>query len=134
MAPVLPTAHTYIAVAYLRRGEFDKAQEHLERAPSRAPGKVSYRGQILALTGRRDEAVAKVEGLIDSSRQQYVAAYDIATIYAALGDVDETMLWLDRAIEDRSQLIGWLRWDPVFDGLRHDPRYAALVARLGFPD
>jgi DNA-binding winged helix-turn-helix (wHTH) protein/TolB-like protein/tetratricopeptide (TPR) repeat protein len=133
MAPDLPTAHTYLAFAYLRRGDFESAREHLDRAPSRTPGSASYPGQILALSGRRDEALAEIERLIEESHQQYVAAYDVATIYAALGDADKTMAWLDRAVDDRSQLIGWLRWDPVFDSIRHDPRYAALVARLGFP-
>ncbi|HEX5764113.1 MAG TPA: hypothetical protein VFY27_00990 [Woeseiaceae bacterium] len=59
--------------------------------------------------------------------------YDISTIYAALGDVDETFSWLERALEERSQLIGWLPWDPVFDGIRSDPRYDNLVRRLNLP-
>jgi DNA-binding winged helix-turn-helix (wHTH) protein/TolB-like protein/Flp pilus assembly protein TadD len=134
MAPDLPTAHTYLAVAHLRRGDFALAQEHLARAPSRTPGRAAYPGQILALMGHRDEALAEIRRLIDESREQYVAAYDIATVYAALGDADETMAWLDRAVDERSQLIAWLRWDPVFDDLRHDPRYAVLVARLGLAD
>ncbi|MDP9197598.1 MAG: hypothetical protein M3O07_00065 [Pseudomonadota bacterium] len=57
-------------------------------------------------------------------------AYDIATIYAALGETDETFDWLARAFEERSQLIGWLQWDAVFDGIRTDARYAPLVKRL----
>ena len=38
--------------------------------------------------------------------------------------------WLDRAFEERSQLIGWLRWDAVFDGIRSDARYAVLASHL----
>ena len=64
------------------------------------------------------------------SRQRYVPAYDIATIYAALGMKDETFEWLARAFEDRSQLIAWLAWDPLFDGIRDDPRYPPLFDRL----
>lgn len=134
MAPELPTAHTYLAAAHVRRGNYAQALKHLELAPSRAPGRASYPGQILALTGRRDEALAEIRRLVEASREAYVAAYDIATIYAALGEADETMAWLDRAVDERSQLIAWLRWDPVFDSIRHDPRYAMLVARLGFPE
>lgn len=130
MDPGLPITNIYLAAAYLRRGEYDKAMEHLDRAQALAPGSAAYRGQILALSGRRPEAVRELERLIALSKQRYVPAYDIATIYAALGETDRTFEWLERAFEERSQLIGWLPWDAVFDGTRADPRYAPLVRRL----
>ena len=131
--PALATARTYLALANMRRGEYELAWQHLEQAASPAPGSAAYRGQIYALSGRRVEAEAEVEQLIARSAERYVSAYDISTIYAALGDVDETFSWLERALEERSQLIGWLPWDPVFDGMRSDPRYDNLVRRLNLP-
>ena len=130
MDPHFPTTNTYLAMAYLRRGEYDKAMDHLGRTKALAPGSVAYRGQILALSGRRAEALQELERLLALSKQRYVPAYDIATIYAALGETDETFGWLARAFEERSQLIGWLPWDAVFDGIRTDARYAPLVRRL----
>lgn len=130
MEPNFPTTNTYLAVAYLRRGEFDKATEYLDRAKALAPGSAAYRGQIFALSGRRAEAQQELERLQALSKQRYVSAYDIATIHAALGETDETFDWLGRAFEERSQLIGWLPWDAVFDGIRSDARYAPLVDRL----
>jgi hypothetical protein len=59
-----------------------------------------------------------------------VPAYEIATIWAALGEADQTFAWLERAFEERSTLIAWLPWDEVFDGMRADPRYAPMVKRL----
>lgn len=131
MAPDFPTAHAYIAFAYIRRGDFDLALAHLDRMPLKAPGSAAYRGQLYALSGRPDEARAEILRLAELSSYQYVAAYDIATIHAALGDVDQAFHWLELAFMDRSQLIGWVPWDPVFDGLRDDPRYPGIVARLG---
>lgn len=130
MAPDFPTAHAYIAMAYMRRGDFDKAWEHLGRMPSKAPGSAAYLGQLYAFSGRHDEARAEIGRLVELSSSEYVAAYDIATIHAALGDVDQAFHWLELAFMDRSQLIGWVPWDPVFDGLRDDPRYPGIVARL----
>ena len=52
-------------------------------------------------------------------------------IYAALGDTENTFLWLERAMEDRSTLIDFLAQDPMFDALHADPRFAALVQRIG---
>jgi TolB-like protein/DNA-binding winged helix-turn-helix (wHTH) protein/Flp pilus assembly protein TadD len=130
MNPDFPTTNAYLALAYLRRGDYDKALAHLERTRTLAPGSGAYRAQVYAFSGRRDEAVGELERLLASAKQRYVPAYDIATIYAALGNADETFRWLERAFEERSQLIHWLPWDAVFDGIRADARYAPLFARL----
>jgi len=130
MNPAFPTTNTYLALAWLRRGDYDEALDYLERSSSFAPGSGAYRGQIHALAGRRDLATQELERLLASSKERYVPAYDIATIHAALGNVDETFRWLERAFEERSQLIHWLPWDAVFDGIRADARYAPLYARL----
>ncbi|HWM29076.1 MAG TPA: winged helix-turn-helix domain-containing protein [Woeseiaceae bacterium] len=130
MDPALPTARTYLAVSYLRRGEYELALDHLRQSSSLTPGSAAYLGQIYALSGRRKEAEAELERLIAESRHRYVPAFDIATIYAALGKTDETFAWLERAFDERSQLIGWVPWDPVFDGIRSDPRYPDVVRRL----
>ena len=58
-------------------------------------------------------------------------AYDIALIYAALADTENTFLWLERAMEDRSTLINFLAQDPMFDAFHADPRFASLVQRIG---
>jgi hypothetical protein len=65
------------------------------------------------------------------SKERYVAAYDIALIYAALGDTENTFMWLDRAVEDRSTLMVFLAQDPMFDALHADARFARLVQRIG---
>lgn len=130
MNPDFPTTNTYLALAYLRRGDYDKAMDHLGRTKAHTPGSGAYRGQILALSGRRDEAAQELGRLLAVSKQRYVPAYDIATIHASLGNADRTFEWLGRAFEERSQLIHWLPWDAVFDGIRSDARYAPLVARL----
>jgi serine/threonine-protein kinase len=130
MDPALATARTYLAMAYLRRGEYDLAMQHLGQSSSLTPGSAAYLGQIYALSGRRSDAEAEIERLIAESQSRYVPAYDISTIYAALGKSDETFAWLERAFDERSQLIGWVPWDPVFDGIRSDPRYPGVVRRL----
>ena len=130
MDPDLPTAHTYLALAYIRLGEPDAALEHLTRVPSPTPGVMGYVGQAYAVAGRRHEAITEAERLEALSRQRYVPAYDIAGIYAALGEEELAFEWLERAFDEQGQLIAWLPYDEVFDGLRHDPRFAALVERL----
>jgi len=126
----LPTVYTYLALAYIRRGEYGAALEHLARVSSPTPGVRGYIGQAYALSGRRAEAAAEAERLEALARERYVPAYDIAGIHAALGNRDRAFEWLERAFDERAQLIGWLPWDAVFDGLRDDPRYPVALRRL----
>lgn len=57
----------------------------------------------------------------------------MATIYIGLGDTDRAFEWLERALEDRSETLLFLKVEPRFDPLRADPRFKSLVHRLGLP-
>jgi tetratricopeptide (TPR) repeat protein len=133
MNPELPTARVYLAATFLRTGRYDEALAQLDRVRTATPGSAGYRGQALALSGRRSEALAEAQRLERESSVRYVSAYDVATVYAALGDTGRALDWLERAFSERAQLIGWLPREPVFDSLRGEPRYAALVAQLDLP-
>jgi len=65
------------------------------------------------------------------STQRYVPAGDIASIYASLGDTENGLIWLDRALQQRAPVLGFLAQNPAFDGLHGDPRFAAIVDRIG---
>jgi hypothetical protein len=66
---------------------------------------------------------------LEKSKRQHVPAFDIAGIYAALGDADNVFLWLERALDDSSP-IGSLPLEPAFDQFHADPRFAPLVSRI----
>lgn len=85
----------------------------------------------LARDGRRQEARAILDRLEAASKDRYVDATTIGTVYAALGDLDTAFAWLDRAYEDRSARLSHIEILPEFEPLRGDPRYAALVERIG---
>jgi serine/threonine-protein kinase len=68
---------------------------------------------------------------LTSSGRKYVPTYEIALVYAALGDSRDAFDWLDRAFRERSHYIALLRVDPALDPLRRDPRFDALLARAG---
>lgn len=58
----------------------------------------------------------------------------IGRMYARLGDKDQAFAWLDKGYAERSEILLRLREDPSFDLLRSDPRYAALLRRVGLPE
>jgi hypothetical protein len=63
-------------------------------------------------------------------KQRYVAPYEIALIYAGLGDKPHALEWLDNAYEDHSQKLLYMKKDPRFDSLRADPRFQQTLRRM----
>jgi hypothetical protein len=55
----------------------------------------------------------------------------MAEIFAQLGRKDEAFAWLEKAYEERSFLMMYLKVAPKLDPLRSDPRYADLLRRVG---
>jgi tetratricopeptide (TPR) repeat protein len=115
----------------IAQGEFARAIALYDEHPLQTPGSNAFRAQALALAGQRPEAIAELDRVMKKSQQRYVAAYDIALIHAALGDTEQTLLWLERALEDRSTLMVFLAQDPSFDAWHSDARFESLVRRIG---
>jgi hypothetical protein len=85
------------------------------------------------VAGRRDQANAVLDATIrQRSGREFISAYGIAVIEAGIGDPDRAFEWFEKAYEDRAMYLTLLRVDPAVDGLRSDPRFAALVDKVGF--
>ena len=64
------------------------------------------------------------------SGRRYVSAYDWASRYAALGEKERALEWLEKAYAERDPMMAVLNTDPECDGLRSDPRFADLLRRI----
>ena len=113
------------------KGDYDQAIAECDKGPLQVPGGRAFRAQALALSGRREEALAELDRLLALSKERYVPAYDIALIHAALADTENTFVWLERAMEDRSTQLVFLAQEPMLGTLHADPRFASLVRRIG---
>src|SRR5215472_12662703 len=87
-----------------------------------------------AQSGDKNAAMQMLAELEELSRHRYVSSYDRALLYLSLGDHSEAIRWLDQAIADHEGLnITWIKVDPLFDPLRGDPRFEALVQKVVGP-
>ena len=90
-------------------------------------------GHAYGVTGKTKEAREILEKLLERSKQSYVPAYDIAVVFTGLEEKDQAFVWLLKALEERSGFLVYLKCDRRFDGLRSDPRFEALLKRIGLP-
>jgi hypothetical protein len=89
-------------------------------------------GHMLARAGQRDEANKVLADLHARRERTGGGAFQVAMVYAGLGDFDLAFAWLDRSIDDLS--IGSVINGPTFEDLHRDPRFQRLRRRLGLED
>jgi TolB-like protein/Tfp pilus assembly protein PilF len=130
--PHFVESHRQLGLLHASLGDFDAALPELERAATLAPDMETLGsfGYGLAAAGRGAEARAILEGLHLTGRRRYVEPYARCLIHLGLGDHDRALEDLERAYEDRSWQLVWLR-HPIYAPLRPTPRYRALCARVG---
>jgi serine/threonine-protein kinase len=87
--------------------------------------------QAQALAGRHGEAERLLERLLAERVHRYVATGAVANIYAALGRTDEALRWLEQSHTERTNNNAYLAVEPVYDGLRAEPRFQALIRATG---
>jgi tetratricopeptide (TPR) repeat protein len=90
-------------------------------------------GWVYAVSGRRGDALKIAQEFRQLSSRSYVDVYTLATIYAGLGDKDETFRLLEKAYEQHSAVMPYLAVDPFWYSIHSDPRYADLLRRMGLP-
>jgi len=130
-APEAALPRHHLARVHIFRNEPGPALRLLEGFSAKAPGSLSNLGRAYALAGRTDAARAEIARLAELGAQGFGVGYDVALIHAALGVREPALAALEAALEDHSQMIGFLNVDPGLDGLRDEPRFRAVVQRLG---
>lgn len=134
--PEFAPAHWRLGEAYLRKNLFDEAIAEIERAMEMSGNSLQMLARLgygYALAGKKYESLGVLNQLNEAAKQRYVSPYDVAIIYAGLGEKDLAFTWLERAYEDRTTWLAFLKVEPAFDNLRADPRFRDLLGRVGLP-
>ena len=132
--PTFGPGHTDMARALEHLGRHEEAiAEFLAgvgHKPGAKPPASTGLATLLAAAGRRDEAAAMINELIERSKTAYVSPYGIASAYAVAGENAKALDWLERAHEQRDGTLVWIKVHPRMDGLRAEPRFRELLAKM----
>jgi len=119
--------HYSIGMFHLANGDYDRALEEYDREPLdglRSTG----RAMVFFALGDSVNADEELARLIDLGIRW---TKQIAAVHAYRGELDEAFAWLDRAMARRDQSLSRIQWDPFMTNLHDDPRYEALLEKLG---
>src|SRR5262249_41557364 len=128
-------AHINLGKVYERTGKYDEALKEFAKARSLSTisEPLPLTGHTYATSGNRREALSALAALKEQASQRYVPPYNIALIYAGLDDKSQALDWLEKGLAARDVHMVFLRVDPKWDGLRDQPRFQALIRRIGLP-
>jgi serine/threonine-protein kinase len=136
--PTFWFSHCFLGRAYEQKGKLPEAIAEFQRALELEEDNAeiwSGLGHAYALSGKRAEAQKVLEHLKGVSAHSWVAPYNIAVIYAGLGEKEQAFAFLDQAYKDRSYYLPtYLATDARIDSLRSDPRFVELRKRVGLPE
>jgi TolB-like protein/DNA-binding winged helix-turn-helix (wHTH) protein/Flp pilus assembly protein TadD len=128
--PGLPGDHESLGLVYLVQGRVQAALVEIEREPMAL---LRLQGQAVAYyaLGRKKESDTALSEFI--AKYQTSAAFQIADVYAFRREPDQAFEWLERAYMQHDGGVASIKWDPLLENLRGDPRYIAFLKKLRLP-
>ncbi len=132
MDPRFYVAHFYLGEALQFKGKLTEAIAEYQKAIelNNDPYSLAMLGQAYARQGKTDEARKVLAGLREQAKSQYISPYAFALVLTALGDKAHALDELERGYDDAGFYITLINVDPLFDDLRGDPRFEALVQKI----
>jgi len=134
MDPNFAVVHWHLGLAYEQKQVLDAATDEFKKAISLSGGSTLMRaalGRVYAKSQKKHEANEVLNELNELAKRQYVSAYEVATIYVALGNNEEAFQLLAKAYAEHSFRLVNLNVCPHFKSVRSDPRFQGLVQRVG---
>lgn len=136
--PHFAPARQTLGWAYLHKGRREEAiqefQKALQLSGTEDTDLMLDLGFAYATAGKRGEAKRILDTLKSLRERGIVPSSSIAILYGALGDSNEAFVWLEKAYEERDPQLTYLNAGRRFEPLRQDPRFRALVQRVGLPE
>jgi serine/threonine-protein kinase len=134
MNPTAAETYRVLGLLLAQQDQWNEAERVLREGMT-LPGAATYTaaalGYVLARAGRRTEAEGLLAELEAQRRRDYVSPVAFATLYLGLDDHERALDWTERALEERRGWLAYLRVNPLLDPLRGQPRFEAMIEKLG---
>jgi TolB-like protein/Tfp pilus assembly protein PilF len=128
-------AHWDLGITYSQKEMYEEALAEIQKAKELykgwQPGIEMGIGIVYARMGRREEAEQVLNSLLERAKQEYVTPWVFANLYFALAENDQGFDWLERAYKVRNPQLIFLRENPFYDSVRSDPRFTAMLKKMG---
>ena len=134
--PTFYKAYTGLGRVYALQGKYTDALAMLEKGRALAgdvPNILGAMGEIFALSGDTASARRILAELTARALDSYVPSTCFARVHSGLGEVERALDWLEKGCEQRELPMAMLKVHPVYDPLRDEPRFRAVVERMRFP-
>jgi len=134
MAPDFVYAHRALGKNYLYQQKYDEAiVEFKKTVELSGPSTVllGAMGNAYALAGEQDKAIEILKNLEKRSKKRYIRPTTMIFLYIALGKMDKAFEWLNKAYEQRFELLIYLKVGEEYDPLRKDPRFKEMLRKVG---
>lgn len=125
-----PNWHMLLGEIDAEQGTYAESITEFLHAGTR-PQALGHLGNVYARAGRVDDAMSMIGQLEDTVKNEGVGRYEIALVYAGLGNKTEAFKWLEESYRTRDEGISYIKVDPCLDPLRGDPRFNDLLSRMG---
>ena len=132
--PDFVQAHRVLGLDYLYTGRFAEACAEFKKGVDLSHGDPvaqAYLARCYALSHRTGEARQILDALVKDAQERYVSSAEIGAVYAALGDEANCLTWLTKAVQEKASALIYLNVDPVFDRMRANPGFQAIVKQVG---
>jgi TolB-like protein len=134
LSPDFWLAHHYLGQIFARQKKYAEAIAQLNIAVEASHGNsdaTSMRAYVWAVTGERAKAQAVLDELQTAAAERYIPPWSISVIFLGLGDLDHSFAWLEKGCDERDPHVTFIADDPKWDTVRVDPRFIAIMQRVG---
>lgn len=132
--PDSASAQWTLGFVLIGKGQPEEAIPLLEKTAAimhRSPGSIELLATAHARAGHRREALRLINELKERRKETYIPAGALINPHLALRDYDHAFVWFERAYEEHSSILQFLKVHPYFDPVRNDPRFVELLHRVG---
>src|SRR3989454_2237334 len=133
MDPNSAISHVLLGLSFLKKGDTAGTIAELQKSKTPDPGAwyQGFLGYTYAISGERAKAEEALRELEQLGKRQYVSPTAFATIYLGLGQKEKCLDWLEKSYEQQDSACWYLKIDQIYDSVRNEPRFQAILKKAG---